>query len=236
MENILLLHKFPRLFSISLDTDCTLSQVGVWNNNIWSWKLRWRRNLFVWESSLVDVLLQLLDNKRLTREGGVKPDKWLWKDVDNMDFSVKAAYKCLMGETSVVGEDLFVNFWTLKTLPSAQFMSWRVVCNVIPTKDNLSRRDIPLMSDRCPLCGAEEESVRHLFFECWISWKIWGMCLEWLGFPSVLHRDPQMHFRMFKPIGLNHAVIRCWGVFRLVLWVKFGITGIGLCLRMGRWI
>jgi len=77
----------------------------------------------VWESSLVDVLLQLLDNKRLTREGGVKPDKWLWKDVDNMDFSVKAAYKCLMGEKSVVGEDLFVNFWTLKTLPSAQFMS-----------------------------------------------------------------------------------------------------------------
>jgi len=67
LENIPLLHKFPRLFSISLDTDCTLSQVGVWNNNIWSWKLRWRRNLFEWESSLVVLLMQLVDNKRLTR-------------------------------------------------------------------------------------------------------------------------------------------------------------------------
>jgi len=90
-------------------------------------------------------------------------------DVDNLDFSVKAAYKCLMGEMSVVDEDLFVKFWSLKTLPSAQFMAWRVLCNVIPTKDNLSRRGITLMSDRCPLCGVEEESVRHLFFECRIS-------------------------------------------------------------------
>ena len=113
--------------------------------------------------------MQLLDNKRLTREGGVKPDKWIWGDVDNLDLSVKAAYKCLMGEMSVVDEDLFVNFWSLNTLPSAQFMAWRVLCNVIPTKDNLSRRGRTLMSDRCPLCGVEEESVRHLFFECRIS-------------------------------------------------------------------
>jgi len=104
-----------------------------------------------------------------------------------------------------------VSFWTLKTLPSAQLLAWRVICNAISTKDNLSRRGITLMSDRCPLCGAEEESVRHLFFECRISWRIWGMCLEWLGFISVIHRDPQMNFRLFKPIGLNHAVTRCWG-------------------------
>jgi len=47
------------------------------------------------------LLMQLLDNKRLTRGGGVKYDKWIWRDVDNMDFSVKAAYKCLMGEMFV---------------------------------------------------------------------------------------------------------------------------------------
>jgi len=123
LENISLLHKFPRLFSISLDTDCTLSQVGVWINNVWTWKLRWRRNLFEWESSLVVLLLQLLDNKRLTREDGVKPDKWIWGEVGNLDFSVNAAYKCLMGEMSAVDDDLFVNFWSLKTLPSTHFMA-----------------------------------------------------------------------------------------------------------------
>ena len=169
--------------------------------------------------------MQLLDNKRLTREGGAKSDRWLWRDVDYTDFSVKAAYKCLMGEEPVVGEDLFAIFWTLKTLPSAQFMAWRVLRNAIPTKDNLSRRGIPLTSDRCPWCGVEEKSVRHLFFECKISWRIWGLCLTWLGLPLVLHCDAQKHFRMFKPFGLNHAVTRCWGG----IWVGIGV-------RMGGWI
>ncbi|XP_068472094.1 uncharacterized protein [Phaseolus vulgaris] len=141
------------------DTGRTLSEVGVWNNNNWSWKLRWRRNLFVWESSLVDLLMHVLDNKRLTREGGFKPDKWLWRDVVSINFSVKAAYNILLGEESVVDEELFTEFWTLKSLPSTQFTAWRVLCNVIPTKDNLLRCGLPLMSDRCPLCGVEEESV-----------------------------------------------------------------------------
>jgi len=44
-------------------------------------------NLFVWESSMVDSLLQMLDNKRLTREGENKTDKWLLRDVDSTDSS-----------------------------------------------------------------------------------------------------------------------------------------------------
>jgi len=47
VDNVPLMHKFPRLFSISLFTGRTLSQVGVWSNNNWSWELSWRRNLFV---------------------------------------------------------------------------------------------------------------------------------------------------------------------------------------------
>jgi len=39
----------------------------------------------------------VLDNKRLTREGKNKIDKWLWRDVDSTNFSVKAAYNFLMG-------------------------------------------------------------------------------------------------------------------------------------------
>jgi len=52
----------------------------------------------------------MLDNERLTREGGFKPDKWLWRDVNSTDFSVKATYNILMGEESVVVDELFVEF------------------------------------------------------------------------------------------------------------------------------
>jgi len=54
VDNESLKQKFPRLFSFSLNIGRTLSQVGVWNDNYWLWKLGWRRALFVWESSQVD--------------------------------------------------------------------------------------------------------------------------------------------------------------------------------------
>jgi len=112
---------------------------------------------------------------------------------------------------SVVVEKSFAELWTLKTLPSTQFTTWRVLCNAIASKDNVLRCGIPLVCVRCPLCGVEEESVRHLFFEWKVSWRIWGLCLEWLRSSLVLHCDAQMHFKMFKPIGLKHAIIKCWG-------------------------
>ena len=165
----------------------------------------------MWESSLADLLLQELENKRLTREGESTTDKWLWRDTGWTNFCVKVAYNILLGEESIVVGDPFVEFWKLKILPSSQVTAWRMLCNVIATKDNLFRRGIPMVCARCPLCGVEEETVRHLFFECRVSWRIWGMCLKWLGYSSVLHGDAQLHFKMFKPIGVKHVIGRCWG-------------------------
>jgi len=61
------------------------------------------------------------------------------------------------------------------------------------------------------LDSVEEETVSHLFFECRISWRIRGLCLEWLEFSSILHCDAQFHFKLFKPIGLKQAFVSCWG-------------------------
>jgi len=44
-----------------------------------------------------------------------------------------------------------------------------------------------------------------------VSWRIRGMYLEWLRSSLALHCDVQMHFKMFKLIGLKHVIIRCWG-------------------------
>jgi len=123
----------------------------------------------VWESSLADLLLQELDNKRLTREGENTTDKWLWRDVEFMNFTVKETYNILLGEESAVFVDPFAEFWILKTLPSSLFTAWRVLSNAIVIKDNLLRSGIPLVCVRCPLCGVEEETVRHLFLECRVS-------------------------------------------------------------------
>jgi len=160
-----------------------------------------------------------LDNKKLLIEGAGTNDTWVWRDVEFTDFSVKATYNFLLGEEPAEYKDMFVKFWKLKTLPSKQFTTWRVLTNTIATKENLLRHGISLLCDHYPLCDVDEETIRHNFFECRVSWRIWGMCLEWLRFSSVFHCDAQMHFKMFKLLGLKHATIRCWGG----IWV--GIIG-----------
>lgn len=40
---------FPRLFSISSQKNCFISQMGYWQEGSWKWCLSWRRTLFDWE-------------------------------------------------------------------------------------------------------------------------------------------------------------------------------------------
>jgi len=162
VDNESLKQKFPRLFSVSLDVGHTLSQVGAWNDNYWSWKLGWRRTLFVWESSQADQLSQLLDNKRLAKEGESMTNKWIWRDTMSTVYTVKATYNHLKGvEQGGVG-DFLAKFQKLKTLPSMQVTTWRVLTNIVATKDNILRHDLVLVSNLCPLCGEEVETVNHL--------------------------------------------------------------------------
>ncbi|PNX70469.1 pantothenate synthetase, partial [Trifolium pratense] len=51
---------FPRLFLISAQKDCCVLELGRWTLGHWEWDLRWKRNLFVWEEVLWDLLANLL--------------------------------------------------------------------------------------------------------------------------------------------------------------------------------
>jgi len=124
---------------------------------------------------------------------------------------MKATYNIILGEESAGYGDLFAEVWNLKILPSTQITAWRVVSKAIATKDNLLRCGVSPVCDRCPLCGVLEETVSRLLLFCVGSLGEFGDCLEWLRISSVLHCDAQMHFKMFKPIGLKHVFAKCWG-------------------------
>nr|GEZ24150.1 RNA-directed DNA polymerase, eukaryota [Tanacetum cinerariifolium] len=44
--------------------------------------------------------------------------------------------------------------------------AWKVIHGYLPTKFNISRRDIEIESILCPMCECSAESSRHLFFSC----------------------------------------------------------------------
>jgi hypothetical protein len=51
-----LCENFPRLFSICLQSDATVSSLWSPNSN-GNWNLVWRRRLFVWETVLLEDLM-----------------------------------------------------------------------------------------------------------------------------------------------------------------------------------
>jgi hypothetical protein len=48
-----LCYLYPRLFSISLQTQHCIDKMGEWRNGEWFWNFKWRRRLFVWEEESV---------------------------------------------------------------------------------------------------------------------------------------------------------------------------------------
>jgi hypothetical protein len=59
---------FPWLFSVSTHADKCVSHFGEWRNEVWFWKFRWRRQLFIWEGELLSQLLELLSHITLSHE------------------------------------------------------------------------------------------------------------------------------------------------------------------------
>ena len=54
--------KYSRLFYVSAQHNCKISDMGEWSNDRWSLNLLWRRPLLVWEKELVDNLLSELNS------------------------------------------------------------------------------------------------------------------------------------------------------------------------------
>jgi len=82
-----------------------------------------------------------------------------------------------------------------------------VLKNKLATKANLERRGIIAASSTCSLCGVEEETTTHLFFECRFAWLLWNHCCAWLGVLSVFHNIPLLNFSQFSnmPDSVNEV-------------------------------
>ncbi|MCH86306.1 hypothetical protein A2U01_0007161 [Trifolium medium] len=61
-------HKFPRVFRLAEHPDAKVHSLGEWENNVWCWKLRWRRRFFVWEETLLRELMETIDAAQISLE------------------------------------------------------------------------------------------------------------------------------------------------------------------------
>ena len=160
----------------------------------------------------MDQFWQVLQDVRLVSG---EADNWVWKVGGVQTFSVNSAYTHVRRDSEVEGSPIFSKLWRCKVVPSALFTAWRVLENKITIRVNLERRGVMVENALCCLCGKEEESYCHLFFDCSFAWRVWCFCYKWLGVSFVSHIDPMSNFAQFKMSQSLDSVNVVWST----IWV-----------------
>jgi len=217
-EGCNLQQKYHPLFLISRQQNLPISKMGKFYQNLWSWDLKWRRNLFDHENELAIAFMD--DISAISIQYQVQ-DSMSWKAEPNGLYSTKSAYRLLMSSASPVPQrSLFQNLWKLKIPPRAGVFSWRLLLDRLPTRANLLRRNVPIQDSLCPLCGGHQEEAGHLFFHCNLTRGLWGESMKWIQAIGALSNDPASHFTQFCNgfgAGRKHSKVCGW-------WIALTIT------------
>ncbi|KAL8552289.1 hypothetical protein ACS0TY_001111 [Phlomoides rotata] len=172
-EGVCLRERFGRLFRVSEQQEALVSEVGNWENGM-----------------------------SKPRAGGA--DRWVWNHHHSGRYLVNKAYDKLLERNSTDCADrpdgkMFKKLWRSWATRKAITTSWKVLKQKMATTDNLIRRGVHINDEdkTCQLCKEKEENIRHLFFECKVSYIIWSNIINWLGIDLVLHINPSTHFLTF---------------------------------------
>jgi hypothetical protein len=217
---------FPRLFSISLQQDLSITAVRRSINGIATWNLVWRRRFFEWEQALLVELMELINPVILSDAD----DDWGWRPEGGAAFTVKSTYNLVSSLT--VPDALFAQ-WQVHTFASVwkcfapskvRGFTWQLLHGRIPTRQNLvARHVIPDGEDNsCVLCGEGIETELHLFLYCEIALLVWMEIFDWLQVPFSL---PHNLFSVFNCLlGVSNRKLE-----------KNGLTMIGCAVVWNLW-
>jgi hypothetical protein len=180
---------FPRLYSISLQANAFIKDMGVWSSGSWSWNLKWRRPFFSWEEDLYREFLLLLEVVPILQD---KPSWTFWYGSGGL-FSVKANYEFLSSwlvipsSLSTYTCGVVHKVWKSLAPSKVVVFSWKTLLSRIPTRANLATRGVVLEDAHvlCAACGGDVETENHLFLLCPLAWSIWIEVYRWFGVVEV---------------------------------------------------
>lgn len=135
----------------------------VGNGSVWDWS-----NIsFVWPSDLLNSLESIPRNFGERREDSVS---WIFNS--NGQFSLKSAYNIAISSqfptvNSGAGSS---SSWIRKAQcpPRLKFFIWLNWHNSLPSNFSLASRGIAV-NPVCPMCGAQPETLQHLFLDCYFA-------------------------------------------------------------------
>ena len=163
---------FPRLFSISTQKNGFIAHMGSWHEGAWSWDLRWRRNLYVWEQEDIARLRQIIEQKQ---PGTASTDGVIWRGSGSSSFHVKSiSDKIYESFSPIIPRQAVISIWQSHIPPRAQLTVWLAHLEKLKTCDILLEKSIITPQQAlCPFCNLQIETNSHVLFTCTFSWGIW---------------------------------------------------------------
>lgn len=169
MGNISLATIFWPLYIINEQEGKTVHDVWDGENLM----LTFRRNVSARDMNLWYELHNLMDSISLTEE----EDNILWNYTSTGKYSVQSLY-AVVNHRGVI--PMFVSsVWKLIIPPRVQFFLWLLSKNRALTRDNLAKRRP--VNDPSYLFCIENESIMHLFFDCFVAKYVCGVISEFLN-------------------------------------------------------
>ena len=93
------------------------------------------------------------------------------------DFKVKDV-RSLLDEV-FLPKDVNPTRW-VKSIPiKVNIFAWKVSLDRLPTRLNLVRRGVEILSLHCPICNLMHEDLNHLLFRCDLATKITRLACRW---------------------------------------------------------
>ncbi|XP_014633797.1 uncharacterized protein LOC114410580 [Glycine soja] len=139
------------------------------------------------DSFLGEISQQQVDSSR--------EDTWIWKPETCGYYSTKSGYNLIWDET--MGASLnsdFQDLCKLKIPAKAAVFVWRLIRDRVPTKKNLSRRQVVMTGVPCPFCRNREEEAAHLFFTCSNILPLWWETMAWIKLSTTMPQHPRDHY------------------------------------------
>ncbi|GKV37224.1 hypothetical protein SLEP1_g45281 [Rubroshorea leprosula] len=214
-----LANKFPRLYLLSTGKENTCYQMNNDRAEPGRWNLRWRRELFEWETEEARELHEVLEDKMITQE---KPDSWEWVHDKEGQYSTKTAYSILTEEkTGATDSSMCKRIWNPNFPSKVSAFNWQLLLNKIPTKSNLITRGILKDSGegKCILCNEEDEDFTHLFLNYKTTRWVWQECAKWWGIEILLEKDCWKSFQLFGKGSKDPRLREGWDcIWSNVIW------------------
>ncbi|XP_019180182.1 PREDICTED: uncharacterized protein LOC109175373 [Ipomoea nil] len=162
-----------------------------------------------WDLDILNDIFDPVDVNRIRRVP-VCPDyedSWYWYKEHNGSYSVKSAYRSVVGEIqNNTGFNRWNALWKLEVPPRWKTFLWRAISGILPTMTALASRRVDV-SLACLMCLDFNEDVMHCLIECQYACRVWndsgldiasvvgGSFVEWFqNAMSVLTMDNLIKF------------------------------------------